>query len=173
MDNVGLFFLIFNLSNQSPILDSIMIFITKYLIYLAFLFMLIISIKNKTNDKKAFILAIITLPIAILLIKIVHIFFVEQRPFITYNLIPLTDNFTDLSFPSRHATIIAVLAFSYMYFKSKWSVLLLTSTTLIGLSRIYIGVHYPLDVLGGFVLGAVSLIITIKLVKLLRISFFR
>lgn len=173
MDNVGLFFLIFNLSHQSPILDSIMIFVTKYLIYLVFLIMFIVSIKGKLNNKKALILAIIAFPIAIILIKISHVFFIEQRPFITYNLQPLTDNFTDLSFPSRHATIIAVLAFSYTYFKSKWSILLFTLTALIGFSRIYIGVHYPLDVFGGIVFGAISVIITIKLLKLFRVSFFR
>ncbi len=58
------------------------------------------------------------------------------------------------SFPSSHATNISSIAviFSFFYRKgTAWFVLL---AVIIGFSRIYVGVHYPLDVLGGFIIGS-------------------
>ncbi len=173
MDNITLFFSISGLSHHSQILDNLMIFITQYLIYLTFLFMLILSLKGGFQERKTLILVILALPVAILLIKVIHIFYLEPRPFVTFHLVPLTDNKPDWSFPSRHTTIMAVMAFSYAYFKSKWSVFFLSLMILVGLSRVYVGVHYPLDIFGGFVVGAISLIITLAFVRLLRIKFLR
>lgn len=61
---------------------------------------------------------------------------------------------TSLSFPSSHATNIAgamtILALAYT---GAWRCLFVAVALLVGLSRVYLGVHYPGDVLGGFVLG--------------------
>lgn len=171
MDNISLFFLIFGFSNHSQTLDNLMIFITQNLIYLTILLMFILGFKGKMKEKKALLLAIISIPVAILLIKGIHIFINEPRPFVNYHFSPLTDNTQDASFPSRHATIMAVIAFAYTYFRSKWSLYFLLLMILVGISRIYVGVHYPLDVLGGFVVGIISLAIALQLKRLLKINF--
>jgi undecaprenyl-diphosphatase len=57
------------------------------------------------------------------------------------------------SFPSSHAVNIAAVAFLLWrrYRRAAWVAALLVF--LVGYSRIYLGVHYPLDVLAGWVLG--------------------
>ena len=172
MDNTGLFFLIFNLSHHSQALDSLMVFVTNYFIHLSILLIFFLGIKGKINEKKALILIILAIPISILLIQGVHLFIHEPRPFITYNFIPLANNTSSLSFPSRHATIMAVIAFAYTYFKSKWAPLFLTLMLWVSISRIYVGVHYPLDILGGFIVGAISIIIALQIKKFLKASLF-
>lgn len=168
MDNNTLFFLIFNLSHKSVFWDQFMIFSTNYLIYLSLFAIFLIAFKGKVRERKALILILFSLPLAILLIKLIHIFINEPRPFVTFNFQPLTDNNPDPSFPSRHATIMAVIAFAYTYFKSKWSLFFLILMILVGISRIYVGMHYPLDILGGFIVGAVSLAVANFLVNLCK-----
>ena len=62
---------------------------------------------------------------------------------------------TTLSFPSGHS-FAAFMAAAYLtsVFGKKAGVWLFTAAALVGLSRIYCGVHYPADVIAGAVLGA-------------------
>jgi undecaprenyl-diphosphatase len=62
---------------------------------------------------------------------------------------------TSFSFPSSHAVNnFAVAVFFYKIFpKLKW--ILFTVASLIAISRIYVGRHYPSDVVGGAIIGAV------------------
>lgn len=171
--NTDLFFLVFNLKGQNPILDQLMIFATEYLIYLTFLLVLILALKGGIKEKKSFLIIILSLPIAVLIIKLIHIFVFEPRPFVTYNLIPLVSETLNASFPSRHATISAVLAFAFTYFKSKWAPLLLLIMVWISISRVYVGVHYPLDLIGGWATAIISIALALQIKKILKIDFLR
>lgn len=168
MDNIDLFFYIYNLNGQFWLLDQLMIFGTTSLIYLLFTLCLLLSLRGGASEKKAFLLILLALPVAVLLIKGIHLFFFEDRPFITFDFIPLVSVVNDASFPSRHATISAVIAFAFTYFRSKWTAFMLFLMVWIGLSRVYVGAHYPLDVIGGFAIGAISILITSQIRKLLK-----
>lgn len=173
MDNIGLFFLVFGLSNHSSFADSLMIFGARFLIYLTFLLAILSAFKGGFKEKKAMILAFLAIPMVILLIKGIHLFFFEPRPFVNFNFSPLLNTDADASFPSRHASIMSAIAFSYAYFKSKWALLFLLLMIWVGVSRIYVGVHYPLDILGGLVVGIISLLITKQILKKLKSNLFR
>lgn len=79
------------------------------------------------------------------------------------------------SFPSGHSTQSAclygaILVLAWSYCKPLWlrlvvCFLLLAFVALVGLSRIYLGVHYPSDVLGGFFLGLFWLSICVLIFK--------
>lgn len=57
-------------------------------------------------------------------------------------------------FPSGHTTMAAVLSLTLAFhLKGKWRLLPFAWIPLVGLSRIYLGVHSPLDVVGGLALG--------------------
>lgn len=150
-----------------------MVFGAEYLIYFLILLMFVLAVKGKVREKKSLILALLAIPIAILLIKLIHLAVSTPRPFVSLDIVPLVDHQADESFPSRHAAMAAVLSLPYLYFKSKWSTLFLTLMLWVGIARVYVGVHYPLDIIGGFAVGIISLLAALQIKKLLRLGFFR
>lgn len=172
MDNVALFFLIFNLNGSSPSLDKLMIFGADYLLYITILLVFILGIRGGVKDKKALLLILLTWPIAVLMIKIIHLFSIEPRPFIQYNFSPLINQYSDASFPSRHATIMAIPAFAYIYYKSKWALLFILLMLWVGTARVFVGVHYPIDIVGGILIAIASLLVAVQIKNFLKIRFF-
>ena len=77
------------------------------------------------------------------------------------------------SFPSSHATNIftGMILFSFVY--RKLSVPLLIIAALVAYSRVYVGVHYPFDILAGTILGILCALTIIVLYKLLSRKFPR
>ncbi|MFA5745164.1 MAG: phosphatase PAP2 family protein [Candidatus Paceibacterota bacterium] len=78
---------------------------------------------------------------------------------------------TSPSFPSGHATLgmalYGFLAFLLCKMYPKNTTLIVTGATLlilaIGFSRLYLGIHFPTDVLAGYLLGGLWVIIGIKI----------
>lgn len=140
-------------------LDLFFIFGAEPLIYIMGLLVLLVTVKGSTPERKALLLLLISVPVAIVLIKLIHFFYFEPRPFVNYEFTPLISVSPDASFPSRHTALAAVLAFSLLYFKSKWWPLFWILALWVGISRVYVGVHYWWDILGGFLIGGISLII--------------
>jgi undecaprenyl-diphosphatase len=60
------------------------------------------------------------------------------------------------SFPSNHAVNLFGAAFFLGYVYRGWSFFLIFAAIVVGYSRVYVGEHYPLDVAGGIVLGALG-----------------
>jgi len=81
---------------------------------------------------------------------------------------------SDKSFPSGHAT--NALACAWVMFrcmKRRYGLPALILALVICLTRLYVGVHYPTDVLAGIAIGIASAELSIRLVKVLRRRFPR
>lgn len=78
---------------------------------------------------------------------------------------------TDSSFPSGHAVIVSIGAFFVLTkFKPGWkaravALLLTLEAVIVCYSRVYVGVHYPLDVLAGVLLGGSVVFVGIYLIE--------
>ena len=73
-----------------------------------------------------------------------------EHPGLTHVLAART---TDPSFPSDHAAAAFAIAFAVLAFSRRAGIAFLVGATLIGLSRIALGMHYPSDVLAGALIG--------------------
>ncbi len=71
------------------------------------------------------------------------------------------------SFPSGHATsaFAAAIVLGSAFPRLRWALLALAAA--IAWSRVVVGVHYPLDVLGGAVLGTAIGVLTLRALRLL------
>jgi len=92
--------------------------------------------------------------------------FVEfrPRPYITLsNVRLLISPIGDSSFPSGHALFVSAGAVvAWLRIKRRYSVPMLAESLLVSFSRMYVGVHYPLDVLAGWILGGAIACIAIS-----------
>lgn len=70
------------------------------------------------------------------------------------------------SFPSGHTAMMCVIAGVMMYGERWWvKVLWVLPALIIAYQRLYVGVHFPLDLLAGALLGTISAMITVRLMK--------
>ncbi|MDQ0991702.1 phosphatase PAP2 family protein [Streptomyces sp. V3I7] len=89
--------------------------------------------------------------------------FVERpRPFVDHrDLAVLVSGKDDFSFVSDHATITMALGVALFVANRKYGIAGIALALLEGFCRVYMGVHYPTDVIGGFALGtAVALLLS-------------
>lgn len=166
MENTALFLTTFHLTSRSPLVDYVMSIGAEYVILLSFLLALVLAVKGGATGKKALFYILISLPLVIILIKLIHIFVYTDRPFVTYNFEPLASSDLNASFPSRHVSVLSAVAFAYIFTKSKFAPLQLLFLFWVGIARVYSGVHYPVDILGGVLTGLVSVLMATKISKL-------
>ncbi len=163
-----LFAPIFNLTHQSVLLDQLMIFFAKDLIYVIFFLVIIYSLKPNKDNRKALLLSILSLGLSLILIEIIRLFFYLPRPTIIHGITTLIPSPQEPSFPSKHTADIFCLVWSYLIYKSKITLFLLTAGILIGFSRVFVGVHYPIDIIGGILVSGVSVYFIHHLHKLIQ-----
>jgi len=72
------------------------------------------------------------------------------------------------AFPSGHSAFFFALSTIIFSYNKKAGILFFGFSTLITLSRVYCGVHRPLDILSGFFVGIVSAVLMIKVFKFLK-----
>lgn len=81
--------------------------------------------------------------------------FPRKRPYMTLEKIMVPDNpLQDHSFPSGHTTAIFSVVIPYSLYMPQLSFVLIPLAICVGISRIYLGLHYPSDVIAGGILGS-------------------
>ncbi|MEV3713209.1 phosphatase PAP2 family protein, partial [Paenibacillus larvae] len=69
----------------------------------------------------------------------------------------------DPSFPSGHTTAIFSIITPFLFMTGWFSLVLLVLAILVGMSRVYLGHHYPSDCLVGSFLGTVSALLVVMM----------
>ena len=102
---------------------------------------------------KTIICAVAAAVIAMLVLYGLNSIFFRPRPFTTQAVHLLFYHNTDSSFPSNAATLAFALSFAVFFYWRKLGWIMLGLATFEGLARIVVGIHHPLDIIGGALLG--------------------
>lgn len=91
---------------------------------------------------------------ALVLAEAAKYFYASPRPFeILSNINLLFSHGGGDSFPSGHATFFFALAVAVYSYHKKLGIAFIVGALLIGFGRIMAGIHFPIDILAGFILG--------------------
>ena len=154
--NYWLFSLINDMANQSIVLDALMIVISKvvpyiYIFILAGLYMQGFRTRNFKLRGESFATGVLFL-ICLLGSFILGSMFYENRPCVDHTVVLIVNHAADASFPSDHAVGTMALACGILYYRWNLGTWMVYGSILVGISRVFVGNHYPGDILGAFIL---------------------
>ena len=130
------------------------IFIANDLLYCMILLFAWFWLRGNYDTKKQILKAFIFTSIAILISQCISHVYYHPRPFVMEVGRTLIYHAPNGSFPSDHMLIFSSIAFSYLFSaQRKLGIFLLIMAWLVAWSRVYLGVHFPLDMLGAFLLA--------------------
>ena len=125
-----------------------------YLGFIWFVIGFIIYFKEKKSDKKLLKSLFATLFFSLLVEIFLKNLIMRLRPqFVLPGVIEPFDFYQSFSFPSGHAVISFAAAFVLSRYKPKLKWLYYSLAVIISFSRIYLGKHFPSDVIAGAVIG--------------------
>ena len=127
---------------------------------LTLLVLLVILLARDSREREAaarcLICSVAAVVISMIILFALNSLFFRPRPFTTHSVNLLLYHNTDSAFPSNAATLAFALSFAVLFYHRKVGLAMLALGTFLGLARVAAGVHYPLDILGGILLGLAS-----------------
>jgi len=155
------------LAGKWVILDALGIFFAKYLGYFLIFFLLLFLFKNFKRYLPMIIQAFSAAILARLgFTELIRFFWPKSRPFVGNHINLLLPYSASSSFPSGHAAFFFALSTVVFLYNKKnnptskfwWGtgLLFFLASFLISISRVFVGIHWPSDILAGAAIGIFS-----------------
>lgn len=152
--NNEIFYFFYNLAHQSIFFDNLIVFFAVYFPYLVILLAALFLIFYRKSWKE-FFLVFFSSGLAVFFDLIFKYLIHTPRPFVAFANISGLFPESGYAFPSGHATFFMALAISLFFLNKKTGYIFMFFALLIGIARIIAGAHFPIDILGGFILGGI------------------
>jgi undecaprenyl-diphosphatase len=156
--NYHLFELLNRAAGRVDSLDDVMEFLAARLIYPVFAVATALVVVSLYRRRLRPVLRFgTTLTVAFVLATLLAQMSREVRPFQTHQVHQLVSHGPGVSMPSDHATAAFAVAFGVALFLHRdWGIVLMVAALAIGIARIWVGVHYPGDIIAGAVVAGLA-----------------
>ena len=150
-------FRVINGSLSNTVFDSLMPFITDpdpFVIPLVVLGVGLV-VWGGRRGRLLVVMALLLLLVSNAVSELLKLGFQRPRPCLVLEAVRLLVGCSEhsFSFPSSHATNVTAQALLFAFFYRPVAVPLFLVAGAVGYSRVYVGVHYPIDVVGGILVG--------------------
>ncbi|MGP7815997.1 undecaprenyl-diphosphatase [Niallia sp. 01092] len=152
-------------TDHFSLMDILMIFISNKARYV-FIFVLIFMWFRSDSNKKVVVHAIKSSAVALLINTFIRLFYFKPRPFMKRRVGILIPSKMDSSFPSKHTLLVFAVSTSIILRERMLGSIMWGLSMLTGLSRIWVGHHYPSDIIGSAFIGSFTSVVMNKCSRL-------
>lgn len=155
--NIEAFRTINNLGKQYPYLNDSFVFLAEYTVYIFALIVLIRWFSRNQKDRIMIICASLSFVMSEILGKLAGVLHSNKQPFaVLPDVNQLIEKAVDNSFPSDHTILFFSFCITFAIFHKKTGFIWILLACLVGFSRIWVGVHYPADVIAGAMISTLT-----------------
>jgi len=168
--NVDLFRTINDLGKEYTYLNNFFIFMAEYMVFVLAFIALIFWFTRREENRMMIISATISFILAEMMGKIAGTLHSNNQPFAELsNVNKLIEKAVDNSFPSDHTILFFAFCMTFFIYQKRWRYIWIMLALVVGISRIWVGVHYPADVIVGAIISIFSTFIASFIVSRLNI----
>jgi len=168
--NVDLFRTINDLGKEYTYLNNFFIFMADYMVFVLAFIALIFWFTRREENRMMIISATISFILAEMMGKIAGTLHSNNQPFAELsNVNKLIEKAVDNSFPSDHTILFFAFCMTFFIYQKRWRYIWIMLALVVGISRIWVGVHYPADVIVGAIISIFSTFIASFIVSRLNI----
>jgi undecaprenyl-diphosphatase len=162
--NSSIFIFLHSFAFQSNWFDSLVIFFAEPFIYIFIVVVTAIlllqshifddfNLKSIYRKSRMVIVIAVTTVSGYILANLLKLLIQSDRPFVAMSNVHTLIPESGYAFPSGHSATIAAFAFAVFFKNKRLGYICFLAMLLIGVSRVVSGVHFPIDILGGYALG--------------------
>lgn len=167
--NINLFRMINDIGKQQTYLNPALVFIAEYMVFILAFAVIIFWFTRINKNRIMVICGTITFVFAEIIGKVAGKIHSNNQPFAELsNVNKLIEKAVDNSFPSDHTILFFSFCVTFCLFSKKWGYIWVVLAFLVGISRVWVGVHYPADVIVGAFISTVSALIVYTVVPKLN-----
>ena len=112
--------------------------------------------KERVVNQHIVIFSIISLAFVNWIVFVINAYLFRPRPFENEQISLIFYEATDSSFPSNALAVLFAISITTLITNRRYGISLMILSIVYGISRIYVGVHYPLDILSALILGVIE-----------------
>lgn len=163
----NIFNIIHGFAGKSILADNLAVLAARYVPYLLVIGFFVLLADVRGARRKIFVLAqavIIALVGRGIIVETIRFLYDRPRPFELFGFDPLiAQSPLEPAFPSGHATFFFGLAFVVWQMNRTWGMWYVVAALLNGFTRIFVGVHWPLDIAMGAAIGMLTAFVVMRI----------